>query len=105
MAGRRIILVPKKEEETCTFNFDFTANLASTETILSQAVTASVYTGIDPAPSAILSGVGGISGNVVSQNITAGVVGVIYQLLCTATTSLSQILEISAYCAVITDLP
>ena len=39
-----------------------------------------------------------------SSSSTAGVLGVIYELLCIVTTSLGQTLEISAYLAIIPDL-
>lgn len=103
MTGGRIILPSKKVGETITVQFDFTSkmNLSGTsETISTQVVTAAVYYGTDVSPSSIISGSASASGLVVSQNITAGVAGVIYILLCTITTSLGQTLEISALLAV-----
>ena len=100
----RIELPPKLSGDTVTVQFDFTSSLGS-ETISTQTVTASVYSGTDATPSAIISGTATASGAVVSQKITAGTVGVIYELLCTITTSGGQTLTKSAFLAVVPDLP
>jgi len=79
-----------------TYTFDFSDELAIGETISTQAVTATVYSGTDASPSSLISGSASASGAVVSQNITTvsvGVVGVIYELLCSITTSASQTLK------------
>lgn len=102
-SGGRIILPSKKSGETVTVNFDFASKMnltSTTETISTQSVTASVYSGTDATPSAIISGAASASGTVVSQNITAGTAGVIYILLCNITTNLGQTLQISALLAV-----
>ncbi len=104
----RQIINNKLAGETCFVNppFDFISRLAVGETILSQSVTASVWSGVDPSPSALISGVASvINGTQVQQLLTAGVLGVIYELLCKVTTSLGQNLEISAYLAIIPELP
>ena len=101
----RVILEPKFDGETKTYEFDFAADLATAETISTQNVTATVYSGTDASPSNLLSGSTTASGTVVSQNITGGTVGVIYKLLCNITTSAGQTLERSGYLAVIPDLP
>lgn len=97
-------LQPKLQGDTRTYLFDFTSALGSGETISTQSVAASVYSGTDASPSSIVSGSASASGAVVSQKITAGVVGVIYELACTITTSAGQTLVISGYLAVIPDL-
>lgn len=91
----------KKIGETAPATFDFTSGLAAGETISTRVVAATVYSGIDAAPSAIISGAATNSGAVVSQNITAGVSGVVYLLLCTITTSLSKTLQMSSLLTVI----
>lgn len=90
----------KKTGETGPVSFDFTSSLGVTETISTQVVAASVYSGVDANPSAIISGAATASGKIVSQTLTAGVSGVIYQLLCTITTSLGKTLQQSSYLSV-----
>jgi hypothetical protein len=80
--------------------FDFISKLALNETISSAVVTASVYSGVDATPSGLLSGSATISGTKVSQTLTAGVSGTIYQLSCAATTSLGKILMLQGFLAV-----
>lgn len=82
------------------YDFDFTSQLGVGETISTQSVQASVYTGNDPTPQNIVSGAATASGAVVSQLITAGVVGTIYSLLCTITTSLGQTLQLQGFLAI-----
>lgn len=77
--------------------------LASGETISAASVTASVYSGVDPLPSGILVGAATISGNVVRQYLQAGVLGVIYTLICSATTSLGNKFELMAFLAISQD--
>src|SRR5882672_520441 len=105
MDAGRTIFPPKKQGSTVTFPFDFTSALGATETISTQSVAASVWTGVDASPSAILSGGATANGAQVSQKLTAGVVGVIYSLVCNVTTSLGQTLRQSAYLAIISDVP
>lgn len=98
-------LSPKLQGETTPRVFDFTSKLQPGETISSAVVTASVWSGNDSDPSAILSGSPTISGVQVSQPVTAGVLGCIYELLCQATTSLANIYALAGYLAVTPDLP
>jgi len=100
----RAILDPKLLGETKTITFDFTSSLAIGETISTQTVTASTYSGTDAVPSGVISGAASASGTVVSQKITGGVLGVMYELLCQITTSLGQTLQQSAFLAVVPDL-
>ena len=85
--------------------FNFISLLAPTETLSTATVTATVYSGLDPSPSSLVSGSASIVGQQVQQKVTGGVLGVIYELLCTVTTSLGQTLELCGYMAVIPDLP
>lgn len=103
MSGR-VDLPPKYSGDTKTYQFDFSSQLTSGETISTQSVAATVYSGTDSSPSSIISGSASASGAVVSQKITAGTVGVIYELACTITTSLGQTLVLTGYLAVIPDL-
>lgn len=91
--------------QTQTVWFDFTGDLASGETLSSPTVSASVYSGTDANPSAILIGSPSISGARVSQKIAGGTAGVIYQVVCTASTSAGQTVRQAGYVATIPDLP
>lgn len=91
--GKRAQLPNKYASETVTVTFDFTADLASGETISTQAVSAATYSGTDASPSSIISGSASASGAVVSQKITAGTTGVMYELTCSITTSAGQTLR------------
>lgn len=85
--------------------WDFISLLKASETISTATVTATVYSGTDASPNAIISGAASFSGTVVSQKVTGGVLGVIYELLCTITTSLGQTLQMSGYFTINPDLP
>lgn len=85
--------------------FDFTSKLAAGETISTKVVTATVLSGVDPTPSAIVNGAATSSGSIVTQSITAGVLGVFYLLVCKITTSLSQTLSLGGVLLVEPDGP
>lgn len=98
--GSREILEIKPPTDTKFIEFDFTADMAIAETISTQVCSATVYSGTDANPSAIISGSASASGKVVSQLFTGGVLGVVYTVLCTITTSLGQTLTRAAYLAI-----
>lgn len=100
----RVVQPPKLSGETKTYEWDFSSLLAVGETISTQTVTASVYSGTDASPSSIISGSATVSGDVVSQKITAGTVGVIYLLKCTITTSTSQTLQLTSFLVIEPDI-
>ena len=104
MAVNRQEFLPKYAGATCSVVFDFTSDLASSETIDSAVVTCTEYSGTDASPSSMVSGADSTSGYLVSQLITGGVVGNVYELLCTITTSLGQTLTKPGFLAVIPDL-
>ena len=83
--------------------FDFTSRLAVGETISNAVVTATVYSGTDAAPSALIRGSATISGAQVKQVLMAGVLGVTYLLTCAATTSTLQELRLTAFMTIIPD--
>jgi len=91
--------------ETKTVTFDFTSQLAVGETISTKSCTAAVYSGTDASPSSIISGAASSSGAVVSQNITGGVAGVIYTVVCTITTSAGQTLMLAGFLTVLPNNP
>ena len=96
----RVILQGKLSGETKSVTFDFTSQLAVSETISTQSVSAIVYSGTDASPSSIISGSASASGAIVSQVITAGTVGVTYLITCTITTSASQTLQLTAFLSI-----
>lgn len=100
----RLIFEGKLLGETIKVPFDFLSRLSAGETISSAGVAASVYSGIDASPSAIISGAASISRSVVMQTIVAGTLGVTYELLCSATTSMGQVLQLSGYLVIVPDL-
>lgn len=102
--GQQPLAVPKKAGELATVPFDFTSKLAPGETISLATVTCTLYSGVDPNPSAMIFGVATIFGFVITQKITAGGVGNLYQLLCTITTSTGQSILMSMYLAVVPGL-
>ncbi len=99
----RVTFEGKLVSETVIETFEFASRLAASETISTAAVTATVYSGTDASPSAIVSGSATIAGTKVTQTITAGTLGVVYELVCTITTSLGQTLALSAFLPVIPD--
>lgn len=98
MLNNRVLLPPKLLGETKTYDqFDFTSQLATGETISTAVCTATVYSGTDASPSSIISGSAAISTPIISQKLTAGILGVCYLILCAITTSAGQTLILSGY--------
>lgn len=92
-----VLFQPKQVGESANYKFDFISRLAVGETITTQSVTATVWSGTDPDPAAIISGAATASGTIVTQKITGGVAGTIYKLVCQVTTSASQTLQLVGY--------
>ena len=103
--GGRVILNPKKLGETVPENFNFLSALGQGETLVSAVTTCSVFTGVDPNPTAVLDGATTVAGTVATQGVTGGVIGVVYELLCTGKTNLANVIEISAFLAIEPDVP
>ena len=91
----------KRAGEVKTLTFDFGSQLAASETISTQSVAATVWTGTDASPSGVISGSATASGSVVSQKVTSGTAGNVYNLICTVTTSTSQTLKIAGLLAIL----
>ena len=85
--------------------FNFANHISSGETIIAAQITASVYSGVDPSPSSILSGSAIIDGTKVNQMMRVGVVGCVYELLCSVLTSHNQTLQQTTYFYVEPNLP
>ena len=86
----------KITNENEQFTFDFSPIMASSETISSAECTIEVKEGTDPNPNAIKVGSPEISGQQVAQRIHNGLDGVIYRIVMTATTSLTNVYTIVA---------
>lgn len=87
--------------EDLLLDFDFLAELNEGETILDKTVTATVYSGTDATPSAIISGAATLDGSVVTQKVIDGLLGVQYLLSCAVTTTLGQTLVQRAYLSIL----
>lgn len=70
----------KKISEDIIVRFDFLDQMRFLEVLSAPVVTISILSGLDPAPSFVLSGAASVSGSVVSQKIVNGNPGVIYLL-------------------------
>lgn len=78
----------KDVSERLVLAFDFSAGLASGETVDSFVVTVSDASGQDSSPSDVLNGAGAVSGgNTVLQPVRAGLAGNSYLIKVVATTS------------------
>lgn len=97
----KAIFEGKRAGETRLLAFDFAPLLASGETLSTQSVAATVYTGTDASPSGVISGSATASGSVVSQKVAGGTAGNIYNLICTVTTSTGQTLKIAGLLAIL----
>jgi hypothetical protein len=98
--GRTVISVREVGEITWA-KFDFISRLKKGDTIASQSVTASVYSGTDPNPTQVIVGNAYASGTVVSQKVRGGVLGVIYGLVCRVVTTSGSTIQMSAYFSII----
>lgn len=101
----RIIMPPKGVADQINQPFNFISQLAIGETITGATVTSTLYAGTDSTPSAMISGVATIAGTIVTQLIIGGLLGNIYLLLCSITTSAGQFLSQSGYLAIIPAAP
>lgn len=97
-----IVLPSKAVGETIPVTFNFLDLLEFGESITGATVSATVFAGTDASPGDLISGVPVKTSIDVVQVITGGVSGVIYQIVCTVTTSDSNVLTKEARLAVIT---
>lgn len=96
------VLTPKDTGETDTLWFDYSAELADGETLVSAVITVSVLSGTDASPSSLLFGSPTVSGGYILQSITGGVRNVNYLIRCLASTSAGRILAAVASMEVVT---
>lgn len=75
-----VIFDEKAVSEVIPLVVDFSDRLQAGESINGVAVSVSVFSGTDATPSAILSGAATYSGTQVTQKVTGGVAGVIYNI-------------------------
>lgn len=101
----RVIFDPKKLSEQLTIPVDFISRLGVNESITSATVTCSVYSGVDNNPQAMVNGPATISGTVVLQSISGGILGNTYELLYSVLTSKGNTIELAGYFVIEPDLP
>lgn len=83
----QIIILPQKTStEALTFNFSFANVLDINEDITSVVMTATVLSGVDPDPSAVLGDGPLFTTTDVFVNVKDGISGVIYLITCDART-------------------
>lgn len=85
-----VIFPSKPVGETAPYVFDFSDKLQFGETITGASVALAVIAGTDPSPESMLSGSPTFTATTASQNITAGIAGVTYAIVCTVTASNSH---------------
>jgi len=102
----RTTLPGKYAGETVGAVFNFQSQINPGETCVFAQSAATVYSGTDPLPGSILFGAPSISSGStpsITQALTGGVVGVIYNVKVTATTNLGQVLQAQALLAILPD--
>lgn len=95
------IFSSKNSIEEKVYEFEMGDQLLFGEVMSGATVVASVFTGTDVNPMAIISGAAVISGTKVQQLIIGGTVGVIYNLLCVANTTASHVYTKGAQLAIV----
>lgn len=89
--------------ESRNYDFDFSSYLAPAETISSSTQVVNLYSGL-PGLLPTLVANGG-TGNVRTILISAGLVGNVYDVVVTATTSRGQILSLNAFLPILPGQP
>lgn len=98
---RGLVRLPVKAPgERFWIEFNFSADLGKSESIVGAELALAVHTGVDPQPELLLVGELVIIGNRVLQMLQGGLDGVVYRLACTAATNADQILIRSCSLAV-----
>lgn len=94
---------PKKVIEVVNISFDFSDDLLPGEIFTANLTQVSLYSGIDPTPSDLLYQTVSVVGNVCTQKIKSGVVGVIYDVLLGITTNTGRIVQQVTRVAILPD--
>lgn len=97
-----LVLPAKSQAEDIPVTFNFLDQLVFGEVITGATITAVVYSGLDPNPSAIIADVPVIATPLVTVPIQNGVVGVIYTIVCTVVGSGTHVYTQEGRLAVIT---
>ncbi len=84
---RSVIVPSKRLAEKLTVVFPFGDQLLFGEVISGALVTCVVSVGTDATPANVIFGAAVVSGKNVSQVVTGGVAGVVYELVCAASGS------------------
>lgn len=100
--GGRVIWEPKLQSETRTYWFDATELGTAGAPLIS--VTATTYMGPDTNPQAIINGPATKAGNFILQSIQGGILGNLYNVVCTISTTDGQTLSQRAWLAIIPDV-
>ena len=104
MTGLLYVSASKKYLETISYFGNFSDMLSSGETISTYQVVISVFSGIDPTPSAMLyGGIAVHNGVSIEQKIRYGVVGNIYDILFQITSNLGNVYEKVTRLAILPD--
>lgn len=91
----------KNPVDVKSYEFEFGDQLLFGEIITSAAVAASVYSGDDDTPSAIISGDAVIDGTKITQEIIGGVDGTTYNLVATVNASGIHVYTKAAYLSIV----
>jgi hypothetical protein len=76
------IFPPKLSSAAIGLVFDLKSLILPGDSITAADVTATVYSGVDPTPSAIISGAASFTSTTVTQSVVDGVAGCTYLLTC-----------------------
>lgn len=85
-----VVFPSKPVGETTPYVFNFSDKLQFGEAITGASVAVVVSSGVDTDPSAMVSGTPILTASDVTQNLTGGVAGVIYYIVCTVTATASH---------------
>lgn len=97
----RVVLQSKKSSEMRYYEFDFISQLAPGDSFTASAVTASLLSGTDANPSAILFEAPLTDGRIVKQKIMAGVPGNLYLIKATGNGLLGTFYTIEGILAIL----
>ena len=96
-----IVIPPKTSGETNQVLFDFLSQLVNGDTVSSATATATVWSGTDTNPGAVIGGTPTVSGtSQVYVKLTGGVNGNVYLITVTAATAQGNAPVIQTYLAV-----